>query len=118
MTTCCGLPCAWAVADRPTAVTNKADRGMTAFHIASRDEVRHSVSGVRARRVRHARIERPRADAGARRLRLVRYPGVDRRGSAPHVFQDVDAGVADFARRRIWRSFDDRVDFVSAVLGT
>src|SRR5258708_19633637 len=35
MTTCCGLPCAWAVADRPSAVTNKADRGMTAFNIAS-----------------------------------------------------------------------------------
>ena len=56
--------------------------------LAPGHEVRHSVPGVRARRLRHARLERAGADARARRLRLVRHPGVDRRGSAAHVLQD------------------------------
>ena len=38
--------------------------------------------GVRARRVRHARLEPAGADARARRLRLVRHPGLDRRRGA------------------------------------
>ena len=50
--------------------------------LASGHEVRHSVSGVRARRVRHARLEPSGADARARRVRLVRHSGVDRRRSA------------------------------------
>ncbi len=56
--------------------------------LSSGHEVRHPVSSVRARRVRHARLERPRADARARRLRLVRHPGLDRRRSAANDVQD------------------------------
>ena len=68
--------------------------------LASRHEVRHPVPGVRARRVRHARLERAGADARARRLRLVRHPGLDRRRSAADVLQDGDSRLADAARRR------------------
>ena len=50
-------------------------------------EVRHPVSGLRARRLRHDRLEPPGADARARRLRLVRHPGVDRRRSAADVLR-------------------------------
>ena len=42
----------------------------------------------------------PGADARARRLRLVRHPGVDRRRGAPDVLQDRHSRVADAARRR------------------
>ena len=47
--------------------------------LAPGHEVRHSVPGVRARGVRHPRLERAGADARAGGLRLVRHPGVDRR---------------------------------------
>ena len=68
--------------------------------LASGHEVRHPVSGVRARRLRHARLERAGADARAGRVRLVRHPGVDRRRGAADVLQDRHPGMADAARRR------------------
>ena len=64
-------------------------------------EVRHSVPGLRPRRVRHPRIERAGADARARRLRLVRHPGVDRRrGAADDVLAPIVPGWHAAARRR------------------
>jgi NCS1 family nucleobase:cation symporter-1 len=50
------------------------------------------LSGVRPRRVRHARLERAGVDARAGRLRLVRHPGVDRRRSAQVFFKTVIPG--------------------------
>ena len=91
--------------------------GADPAELASRHEVRHPVSGVRARRVRHARLERAGADARARRVRLVRHSGVDWRGSAAHVLQDRRARLGDAARRRDRRAHDDRVGVVPAVLG-
>ena len=55
--------------------------------LASRHEVRHSVPGVRARRLRHDRLEPAGAHARDRRVRLVRHPGLDRRRGAPDVLQ-------------------------------
>ena len=54
------------------------------------------VPGLRARRLRHARLEPAGADARARRLRLVRHPGLDRRRGAAHVLH----GASSRAGRR------------------
>ena len=85
--------------------------------LAPGHEVRHSVPGLRARRVRHGRLESAGADARARRVRLVRHPGVDRRRGAAHVLRDDRARLADAARRRLRRPHDDRVAVVPALLG-
>ena len=86
--------------------------------LAPGHEVRHPVPGVRARRVRHARLERAGADARARRLRLVRHPGVDRRRGAAHVLHDASFPAG---RRCSAPAFGghttDRVAVVPAVLG-
>src|SRR3982751_859598 len=50
--------------------------------IASGHEIRHPLPRLRAGGIRHHRIEPAGADARARRLRLVRDPGVDRRRGA------------------------------------
>ena len=85
--------------------------------LASRHEVRHSLSCLRARRLRHDRLEPSRADACARRLRLVRHPGLDWRRGAADVLRRADARLAATARQRLRRSHDDRVAVVSALLG-
>src|SRR4051812_15731970 len=56
--------------------------------------------------IRHHRIEPAGADARARRLRLVRDPGVDRRRGAQHVFRQRHSRVDDAARRRLRRTHD------------
>ena len=62
--------------------------------LSSGHEIRHPVSRVRSRGVRHGRIESPGVDARARRVRLVWHPGVDRRRSAADLLQRVDARLA------------------------
>ncbi len=68
--------------------------------LAPRHEVRHPVPRLRPRRLRHARLEPAGAHARARRLRLVRHPGLDRRGGAAHVLHQPRPGLADAARAR------------------
>ena len=50
--------------------------------LAPGHEVRHPVPGLRARRLRHDRLQPARPDARAGGLRLVRHPGLDRRRGA------------------------------------
>ena len=57
-------------------------------------EVRHPVPGLRARRLRHDRLEPAGADARDRRVRLVRHPGVDRRRGAAHVLRQRHSRLA------------------------
>ena len=106
--------CAGAVHD-PARQHDRADPDPA--QLASRDEVRHPVPGLRARRLRHVRIQPARADARARGLRLVRDPGLDRRRGAAHVLHEPRARVADAARRRLPGAHDHGVAVVPAVLG-
>ena len=107
----------WAQALFTVALGNTIVLVPDPAQLPSRHEVRHPVSCLRARGVRHARIEPSGADAGPRGLRLVRHPGLDRRRSAPHIFLERDPELAHAARRRLSGAHDDRVDLVPALLG-
>ena len=74
------------------------------LELASGHEVRHPVPGARALELRHPRRERRRDGAGARGLRLVRHPDVDRRARAGHAD---DHAVVRLGRRH--RPQGDRV---------
>ena len=82
----------------PAGQSDRADS-----HAAQRacgHEVRHSVSGARARVVRRARRERPRRAARAGGLRMVRHPDLDRRPG--HLLDAANpvAALARFSARR------------------
>ena len=65
------------------------------FEFASRNEIRHSVSGFCTRRLWHIRLESSGIDACDCRVRLVRDSGVDRRAGDSYFFLVGDSELAN-----------------------
>ena len=84
---------------------------------ASGHEIRHSVSGFCAGKLRHNRLESSGTDARDCRLRLVWNSSVDWRTGDSHLFRFDNSELANAAWRRNRRTHADRMDFVSNFLG-
>src|SRR6266496_2704338 len=90
--------------------------------LTSWDEVRHSFSRVRTRKLRDDRFESPRHHARVSRLRMVRHSSLDRRRGRPHVDSRGVARMADSARRQdsnpcgCGGTLADRIHFVPDLL--
>ncbi len=67
--------------------------------LAPRHEVRHPLPGLRARLLRHDRLEPSGAHAGDRGVRMVRDPGLDRRRGAQHALHGARPRMEGAPRR-------------------